>query len=78
MSISEMTTVQGLIMMWKTVHLERPGHLRQRLQINEDWSLELERPRLKFTDRCYRWRTTRTWNQMPKNLRMEMSISTFK
>ena len=78
MTIKEMHTVQSCILLWKTIHLERPGHLHARLPVDEEWNLEIRNTRLQFTECGWRWKTSLVWNMLPEWMRAETKISCFK
>ena len=55
-----------------------PGHLRTRLNIEDNWKVTLPRTRIQFTERGFRWKTSRSWNELPESIRSEQSIAAFK
>ena len=44
----------------------------------QDWKVETRETRLQFTGRCYRWKTSKLWNELPATLREETSVCRFK
>ena len=78
LNIREMQMQHSCMMFWKMLHLGAPGHLRDRLNMDNDWILETNETRLRFTSRGYRWKTSKLWNELPGALRKEKSISRFK
>ena len=64
---------------WKVVHLGRPERLRDRMPVDGyNCRMEVQRPRLEFTEDCFRWRAAKQWNELSQELRQETSISIFK
>ena len=77
-SIKEQIKMTTALQMWKIVHLEKPGRLRESLTVEDDLSIDLIRPRLQFTENCFKWRGSSEWNRLPSEIRQEKSISKFK
>ena len=46
--------------------------------VKEDYSLEISKPRLNFSELAFRWRAGSQWNSLPQDLRSEVSIGRFK
>ena len=78
LTIKEMALLQGCTLLWKILHLGKPAHLRERIKLEDDWSVTMERPRLRFSERCFKWKTCRTWNLLSEDLRKETELRLFK
>ena len=78
MSVRELTAFHSLLNMWKTVHREKPRHIFNGLQVEDDYKLTTTIPRLQFTENCYKWRTVKIWNEMNGELRSNKKIGNFK
>ena len=78
LTVKEMNITQSCILMWKVLHLERPGHVRARLQTDNEWKLEIKNTRIQFTERGWRWKTSPIWNSLPDWMRAETKVSAFK
>ena len=71
LKINEMNLLHSCLLMWKTVHLQKPEHLYGRLTISEDLKLRTKRTRLQFTEKGWRWKTSEVWNTIPDEIRTE-------
>ena len=78
LTIKETAILQGCIFMWKLLHLDRPGHLRERVGLLDEWKIREDRPRLKFTSKCLKWKITTIWNQLEDTTRNETILPKFK
>ena len=78
LTIRELEKYQGCIFMWNMLHLSKPGNLRDKLEIEEEWRLIENRPRLIFTQRCLRWKITEIWNSLEYEIRKESKLNCFK
>ena len=56
---------------WKVVNYHKPIRLRDRYTITPEKLIQIEEPRLQFTETCLRWRGAQQWNQLPTQLRTE-------
>ena len=78
LSIKEMTIYFSMLQMWKTLRMEVPQYLKDKISITEDGTISTDLPRLQITSRSYRWTTVKNWNTLPENLRVEKSLRSFK
>ena len=78
LTVKELHTVHSCVLMWKTLHLERPGHIYSRLPVDDEWKLDTKRTRLQFTERGWKWKTSLIWNSVPDWMRAETKVSCFK
>ena len=63
---------------WKVVNYFKPIRLRDRYTITPEKLIQIDVPRLQFTETCLRWRGAQQWNQLPTQLRTETSIGAFR
>ena len=66
-----------LILTWKVVHMEKPMHIFNKIRVNEEFMIDYTEPRLQFTDRGFRHRTSQNWNALDQD-QDNKSISQFK
>ena len=78
LTIKELTKYHSCLLLWKTLHLEKPAVLKNRMIVDQDKKIVTSQTRLKFTARGWRWATSELWNQLPDSLRQEPKISKFK
>ena len=78
MNVREMIELHTTVMIWKMVHLKRPGHLSRKLVTDGELKLEIDTPRLQFTERSLTQRGGLTWNKIPQDLRELRTVSAFK
>ena len=78
LSISDMVKLQSTLMIWKMVHLEKPGHLSMRLNIEADKSITVREPQIQFTGRSMLHRGACTWNELPVDMRNIVNNGAFK
>ena len=78
LTVEEMTLQSSLILMWKTLKLEAPRNMYEKLHLdNENFLIEIE-PRIVHTMYSWRLRTTVSWNCLPDELRGMMTLQHFK
>ena len=65
-------------MIWKMIHRRRPLHLARILEMSEDLKIIFTEPRLQFTARTFRQRSSKDWNDLPETLRRTDSIAKLK
>ena len=78
LTVKEQIKISTGIQTWKIVHLNLPQRLRERMHVTIDLLIEVDRPRLQFTQECFRWRATTLWNTLDLDLRQETSLGKFK
>ena len=78
LSIAEMTKYYSAVQIWKTLVLNKPIYLREKLQLEEQDNLSTNIPRLKITGTAFRCQATTIWNELPAQLKTEVSIKIFK
>ena len=78
LNIKEQVRLATAINTWKVINYSKPQRLRDRYEITEQKLIEIQGPRLKFSNTCYRWRAAADWNHLSQDLRNETSIGAFK
>ena len=78
LSIREMTNYHSLVLMWKTVHRKRPKTMHKILQLDMDNKIQNPKPRLQFSSRTYRHRTSVEWNTLPEDIRNKPTLGSYK
>ena len=74
----EMIEKQSLIVMWKLIYMERPRHLLDKIEIDNDKLIATQRARLKTVQYGWRWRSTKQWNNLPDSIRKCSNLTKFK
>ena len=74
----ELIEHQSLILMWKLVYLQKPYHVSQKIEVEDDKTLSTNRARLKTVNLGWRWRTVKQWNHLPDDLRKCENLHRFK
>ena len=77
-TVKEQIRIATTTLTWKLVHNKKPARLLERIKIQDDYSLQIDRPRLQFSLKAYRWRAGEEWNALPQDMRQELSIASFK
>ena len=62
LTIKEQIILSTAVMTWKLIHIRKPERLLQNVEITDDYKAVLQRPRLQFTQECYKWRGLRELN----------------
>ena len=78
LTIKEQIKIATGVMTWKIVHLAKPARLNDRMTVDADYKILIERPRLMFSEECLRWRAATQWNGMRLEMRQETSLGKFK
>ena len=78
LTIKEQVQVATLIQTWKLINNLRPPRLLDRLTVTPDRLIETGRPRLQFSQSCYRWKSAELWNELDSGIRNELSLAKFK
>ena len=78
LTIREMATMQGAILIWKMLHADRPRHLRDKLEVGDNMKIQMTEPRLKFTKRSFLWKSSNTWNLLTDEMRTRTTLAVFK
>ena len=78
LSIKEQVKISTLVFTWKLVHFGKPRRLLERMTLTQDLEIQVEIPRLKFSEQCLRWRAANLWNGIPGILRHITTIASFK
>ena len=78
LKFEDLVQYQTIISLWKIIRLETPGYMKDKIRPVEDNKVETQLPRLMTTTLSFRWRTTRSWNSMPNELRSNTSLPRFK
>ena len=77
MTVEEQVKIQTAVFTWKMVHGGKPARLLERMEVQDDYKILVDGPRLQYL-RAYRWRATQQWNTYSQELRQEPSIAKFK
>ena len=64
-----MKNFHSCMLLWKMIHLDKPGHLAARIVMEEYWKIRITETRLQFTLRSLKWKTSLIWN-----IRSETSV----
>ena len=51
---------------------------KERMTVNNDLQIQVEKPRLLFTEDCFRWRYAREWKDIPIEIRQIGNVANFK
>ena len=78
LSMDELTNYYSVVQIWKTLWHDKPLHLRDKLQTEEDSRLSTDNPRLRITETAFRCKAVIMWNKLPPHLRTEISMRKFK
>ena len=78
MTVNQMTEYASLVQMWKTLRLNVPIYMKDKITMITDDKIQTTPPRLQITARNYRWRTIHYWNNLPGHLRSENNLKIFK
>ena len=77
-SVRELIDIHTTLVIWKLVHMKKPGHLSRNMNVQEDLLIEVNENRLQFTDRSLTSRGTSLWNRLPSELREIRLVANFK
>ena len=69
LTVSEMIQHCSLILLWKTLNLNSPNAMRDKIELNNENYVITNQPRLMHTTWSWRWRTTDLWNTLPGDIR---------
>ena len=78
LNIRELTAYHSLLQIWKTIHMKKPKHILDSINIDQEYKLNTDHPRLQFTTNCYKWKTINLWNEMELEMRQNKKIASFK
>ena len=78
MTVSEMCQHCSLLLMWKTMRLNSPQGMKDKLRLDHENLIMTQLPRIKYTTSGWRWRTSEIWNSLPGNIREVESLTSFK
>ena len=78
LNMRDITEYHSLIGFWKTLRWGKPAYLRNKLQMEDNNMLSTSIPRLMTTKNAYRCKTTSRWNDLPEDLRNELTVTGFK
>ena len=78
MTISETTSYQTLVQLWKILRLQKPENMKDRFELNDQELILITRPRLQFTELGFRYRAANEWNRLPLEVRELRSLPLFK
>ena len=73
-----MTTYHSTIQLWKLFNTGKPEYMSNYIKLEDDNSVKINPPRLQFTQKGWRWRSTETWNQLPGDIREIKSLQLMK
>ena len=74
----EMIELYTLTTFWRVVWMEIPLQLSQKLEIRDDLTIRMKKPRLLTCQLGFLWRAKELWNDHPTNLREISSLTLFK
>ena len=77
-NIREQTRIATAMQSWKIVHLKKPMKMKDIMFVNGDAIMELQRPKLEFSENCFRWRAAAQWNELSPDMRQDTFIAIFK
>ena len=78
LTVNEKVKIATSTFTWKLVHRGRPARLLERMKVQDDYSIQVDRPRLQLSRKAYRWRGADQWNAHSQEMRQEPSIARFK
>ena len=78
LDVKEQVPLSTAVITWKIVHLDKPARPKERMIITADLRIQVEEPRLFFTEDCFRWRSARIWNDIPQEIRLLGNVAAFK
>ena len=78
LSISELAIYHTLLQLWKILRLGKPDAMYTEFTLTVDLLVNTTVPRLQFTMDGFRWRSTTTWNTLPKEIRCINKLPVFK
>ena len=78
MDVHDLTDFHTLLLTWRILRLNIPRYLAEKFSRIEDDKIATEKPRLKNTEKGFRWRSVSLWNSMIPSLRQEKSYPRFK
>ena len=73
-----MVKYHSIIQLWKIIRMKKPECMTSKFKIEDDDLLSTNSPRLQFTSNGFRWRTTKDWNNLPKDIREIKSLAILK
>ena len=76
--IRELEKYHTLITLWKLLYFKKPEVLREKFNLLEDGSVEVQPARLQIVENSFKWRAVRYWNQLPNEVRSSVRITSFK
>ena len=50
----------------------------ERMQVDNNLDIQVDKPRLQFTENCFRWRSAEQWNRTPLEIRQLGNVTLFK
>ena len=77
-SVRELVDIHTTTMVWKLIHMLKPGHLSRNMRIQEDLHIEQEEHRLQFTERSLTVRGSILWTRLPRELKEIRTVAAFK
>ena len=78
LDIREQIILTTAVITWKMIYLNKPARPMERLTITQDLRIQVEEPRLLFSEECFRWRSARIWNDIPLEIRQIGNVVRFK
>ena len=77
-TVRELIEIATATHFWKLVHQGKPTRLLERMTIQENLDILVDNPRLMNTRQGFRWKGSKEWNNLPREMREINSISLFK
>ena len=76
--VSELVILHSLTTLWKVVWFSAPTHLRLQITVDNNMIISTAPDRLKITARSFTFRSVRSWNSLPDEIRLIGSLPRFK
>ena len=78
LTAGEMVDFYSLLLFWRVLRKDAPHAIKERITLDDDCYVHMERPRLLHTTTAFRWRTAVIWNGLPSDIRHNLSLHNFK
>ena len=76
--MSELVKYHSSVQMYKIINLNKPENLRNKLIVDRKLHVEVSPGCLKISRDSFRWRASRTWNDLPDHIIVADKLSKFK
>ena len=75
---SELSKYHTLMALWRTINDKQENYFSEKIRKTGNFLLETTNPRLKTTEKSFRWRSIQLWNNLSYSVRTSSNISIFK